>query len=86
MNTPPRRPDESPMWYLFKNFTMGATAACIAELITLPIDTAKVRMQIQERSLDPNHVLKYNGFVGTTRTMIMEEGFTSLYQGLAAGV
>ena len=35
-------------WYI--NFLCGGLAACVAELVTLPIDTAKVRLQIQKSS------------------------------------
>lgn len=32
-------------------FLGAGTAACIADLITFPLDTAKVRLQVRERSL-----------------------------------
>ena len=57
----------------------GGTAACIAEVITIPLDTAKVRLQVQ------GSAAKYNGMFHCITTMVREEGFTSLFKGLNAG-
>ena len=65
----------------------AATAACIAEIATIPIDTVKVRLQIQNRTgLAPGAALKYNGFLGTAKTITAEEGMLALYNGLTAGL
>lgn len=71
-------------------------AACVAELFTIPLDTAKVRLQIQgEQSLtganSSSHVsagktLKYRGVLRTMYVMSCEEGVKSLYNGLVAGI
>lgn len=75
------------MKFFLKNVASAATAACIAEIATIPIDTVKVRLQIQNRSgLAPGAALKYNGFIGTAKTIASEEGFFSLYNGLTAGL
>ena len=42
----------------------GGTAACIAEVITIPLDTAKVRLQVQGENK------KYKGMSHCIRTMI----------------
>lgn len=70
-------------------FLGAGTAACIADLITFPLDTAKVRLQIQGESLGPMKAvsnLQYRGVLGTILTMVRTEGPLSLYNGLVAGL
>ncbi|XP_076842735.1 mitochondrial uncoupling protein 3 [Brachyhypopomus gauderio] len=66
----------------------AGTAACIADLVTFPLDTAKVRLQIQGESKPTKGVegLKYRGVFGTIATMVRTEGPRSLYNGLVAGL
>lgn len=42
-----RRPGESDTAYMLRNIGMAATACCIAEVATIPIDSVKVRLQLQ---------------------------------------
>jgi solute carrier family 25 uncoupling protein 8/9 len=77
-------------------FVSAGLAACVAEIITIPLDTAKVRLQIQgERSL--LHVtptagsgevpqFKYRGIFRTVYVISQEEGIRALYNGLVAGL
>ncbi|KAG7484385.1 hypothetical protein MATL_G00048900 [Megalops atlanticus] len=69
-------------------FFGAGTAACIADLITFPLDTAKVRLQIQgeTRSEEGAKKVKYRGVFGTITTMVRTEGPRSLYNGLVAGL
>ncbi|XP_006627856.1 dicarboxylate carrier UCP2-like [Lepisosteus oculatus] len=69
-------------------FFGAGTAACFADLVTFPLDTAKVRLQIQgeSRSLDSSKAMKYRGVFGTITTMVRTEGPSSLYNGLVAGL
>ncbi|XP_007889368.1 mitochondrial uncoupling protein 2 [Callorhinchus milii] len=69
-------------------FIGAGTAACIADLFTFPLDTAKVRLQIQGESKSAADVttLKYRGVFGTMATMVKNEGPRSLYRGLVAGL
>ncbi|XP_043997451.1 uncharacterized protein LOC122845312 [Gambusia affinis] len=69
-------------------FFGAGTAACIADLITFPLDTAKVRLQIQGESqkVEGSGVVKYRGVFGTINTMVRTEGARSLYNGLVAGL
>ncbi|XP_026995366.1 mitochondrial uncoupling protein 2-like [Tachysurus fulvidraco] len=69
-------------------FFGAGTAACIADLVTFPLDTAKVRLQIQgESKLVPGAAtVKYRGVLGTITTMVRTEGARSLYNGLVAGL
>ncbi|GCB69499.1 hypothetical protein scyTo_0008395 [Scyliorhinus torazame] len=72
-------------------FLSAGTAACIADLITFPLDTAKVRLQVQgETTGSPGagiaKSIKYRGVWGTVSTIIKTEGARSLYNGLVAGL
>lgn len=69
-----------PAW---ATFIASATAACTAEVTTLPLDTAKVRLQLQAKgALTP----KYKGLIGTTLTVAKEEGARALWSGLEPGL
>ncbi|XP_029996328.1 mitochondrial brown fat uncoupling protein 1 [Sphaeramia orbicularis] len=62
-------------------------AACIADIVTFPLDTAKVRLQIQgEKAVEAAKNIRYRGVFGTISTMIRTEGPKSLYNGLVAGL
>ncbi|XP_078078486.1 dicarboxylate carrier UCP2 [Mustelus asterias] len=69
-------------------FIGAGTAACIADLFTFPLDTAKVRLQIQGevKSAAESATVKYRGVFGTMATMVKTEGARSLYSGLVAGL
>ncbi|XP_044878133.1 mitochondrial uncoupling protein 3-like isoform X2 [Mauremys mutica] len=69
-------------------FLGAGMAACIADLCTFPLDTAKVRLQIQGESKPTKSVktIHYKGVFGTITTMVRTEGPTSLYNGLVAGL
>ncbi|KAM3875105.1 dicarboxylate carrier UCP2-like [Diretmus argenteus] len=69
-------------------FFGAGVAACAADLVTFPLDTAKVRLQIQgEAKPSPwSQKVKYKGVFGTIRTMVKTEGPRSLYNGLVAGL
>jgi solute carrier family 25 uncoupling protein 8/9 len=58
-------------------------AASLAEILTIPLDTAKVRLQIQ---LKGSSGPKYLGMSNCISTMLKEEGVSSLYKGLNAGL
>lgn len=80
------RPEgESVIKFFFKNMGAAATAACIAEIATIPIDTVKVRLQIQNK-MSHGEAPKYKGFLGTMKTISGEEGMFALYNGLTAGL
>uniref|UniRef100_A0A8C5MAV2 Uncoupling protein 2 n=1 Tax=Leptobrachium leishanense TaxID=445787 RepID=A0A8C5MAV2_9ANUR len=69
-------------------FVGAGTAACIADLFTFPLDTAKVRLQIQGETKAPVNMqsAQYRGVFGTISTMVKTEGPRSLYNGLVAGL
>lgn len=39
-------PDEGPAAYFIRNMMMASAAAMMSECLTIPLDTAKVRLQI----------------------------------------
>ncbi|KAJ0033687.1 hypothetical protein NQD34_000794 [Periophthalmus magnuspinnatus] len=78
------KPSDVPPPLGVKMASAGA-AACIADLVTFPLDTAKVRLQIQgEKTAVQN--IRYRGVFGTIATMVRTEGPRSLYNGLVAGL
>ncbi|CAN6471457.1 unnamed protein product [Victoria cruziana] len=69
-------------------FASSAFAACFAEICTIPLDTAKVRLQLQ-KNVTPGDVLaapKYRGMLGTVGTIAREEGLVSLWKGIVPGL
>jgi solute carrier family 25 uncoupling protein 8/9 len=62
-------------------FAASAISACTAEALTLPLDTAKVRLQLQGGGAG-----KYKGLLGTCLTIAREEGPSALWKGLEPGL
>ncbi|XP_074566697.1 mitochondrial uncoupling protein 1-like [Curcuma longa] len=68
-------------------FASSAIAACFAEICTIPLDTAKVRLQLQKQaSADAAAMPKYRGMLGTVATIAREEGATTLWKGIVPGL
>lgn len=63
---------------------MAAFSACVAETLTIPMDTSKVRLQLQKTP--EGEKPRYNGLMGTMKTIAAEEGATALFGGLAPGL
>ncbi|KAK9290107.1 hypothetical protein L1049_008271 [Liquidambar formosana] len=70
------------------NFAASAFAACVAEICTIPLDTAKVRLQLQKKAVEGDGValLKYRGMLGTVSTIAREEGLSALWKGIVPGL
>ncbi|KAI8014763.1 Mitochondrial uncoupling protein 1 [Camellia lanceoleosa] len=66
----------------------SAFATCFAELCTIPLDTAKVRLQLQKKAVagDALTLPKYKGMLGTVATIAREEGLASLWKGIVPGL
>jgi len=81
------KPSDVPPPLGVKMASAGA-AACIADIVTFPLDTAKVRLQIQgeKAAAEAAKDIRYRGVFGTISTMIRTEGPRSLYNGLVAGL
>ncbi|KAH1197088.1 Mitochondrial uncoupling protein 2 [Glycine max] len=69
-------------------FFCSAFAACFAEFCTIPLDTAKVRLQLQKKvGVDEGVGLpKYKGLLGTVKTIAREEGISALWKGIVPGL
>ncbi|KAM9237992.1 LOW QUALITY PROTEIN: mitochondrial brown fat uncoupling protein 1 [Dugong dugon] len=62
----------------------AGVSACLADVITFPLDTAKVRLQIQGECQTPS-AIRYKGVLGTITTLAKTEGPMKRYSGLPAG-
>ncbi|XP_062601371.1 dicarboxylate carrier SLC25A8-like [Saccostrea cucullata] len=71
---------DAPLWI---KLVSAGTGACIADVVTFPLDTTKVRLQVQG---DVGFHSKYSGVVRTILTIFHEEGGRGLYRGLMAGL
>ncbi|KAK7289711.1 hypothetical protein RIF29_03567 [Crotalaria pallida] len=69
-------------------FLCSAFAACVAEVCTIPLDTAKVRLQLQKKVAveDGASSPKYKGLLGTMKTIAREEGISALWNGIVPGL
>jgi len=80
---PPEPPLPEPSWY--GKLMCAGVAACAADALTFPVDTAKVRLQVQgETAAGVRH--RYRGLVNTLVVIAKNEGPKKLYGGLAAGL
>ncbi|XP_022642314.1 mitochondrial uncoupling protein 2 isoform X2 [Vigna radiata var. radiata] len=70
------------------SFLCSAFAACFAEFCTIPLDTAKVRLQLQKKvGVDDGVGLpKYKGMLSTIKTIAREEGVSALWKGIVPGL
>jgi len=75
---------ESDTAFFIRNVLMASTAGMTAEAATIPIDTAKVRLQIQ--TVKAGEVPRYSGFIGTMVKVAAEEGPLALWNGLVPGL
>jgi solute carrier family 25 uncoupling protein 8/9 len=80
-----KKEGESEVAFFLRNVGMASFSACVAEVATIPMDTAKVRLQLQG-PVAAGEKLRYNGLFGTVKTIAAEEGALSLFGGLSAGL
>jgi solute carrier family 25 (mitochondrial uncoupling protein), member 8/9 len=80
-----KKAGESDAAFFMRNVGMASFSACVAEVITIPMDTAKVRLQLQG-PVAAGETLRYNGLMGTVKTIAAEEGAGALFGGLTAGL
>lgn len=63
---------------------MASAAAMAAEVLTIPLDTAKVRLQIQ--TVAAGEEPKYKGIFQTMGRVTADEGPLALWSGLVPGL
>ena len=58
------------------------------QICTIPLDTAKVRLQLQKKAVAGDGVAlpKYRGLLGTVGTIAREEGMSALWKGIVPGL
>lgn len=61
-------------WY--DSMIAGSVSGVVARVATAPMDTVKIRYQLQ-----PLHETKYQGLISTVRTIVKEEGVRALWKG-----
>jgi solute carrier family 25 uncoupling protein 8/9 len=67
-----------------KNVLCASASGMVAETLTIPADTAKVRLQIQK--VEPGQKARYSGLFGTIKTIAAEEGVIKLWDGIVPGL
>lgn len=77
-------PGETDTQLFFRNIFMASAAGMTGEICTIPLDTAKVRLQIQKTA--PGEKPMYSGMFGTMKTIAANEGPLALFSGLAPGL
>lgn len=76
-------------FFLLILFTIVIFYICcrVSQFCTIPLDTAKVRLQLQRKASTGDGVLpKYRGLLGTVATIAREEGLAALWKGITAGL
>lgn len=71
-------------------FHLSLSSLIFLQFCTLPLDTAKVRLQLQKKTaaagVDGVGFPKYGGLLGTMATIAREEGLSALWKGLIPGL
>ncbi|KAJ1411274.1 Mitochondrial carrier UCP-like [Sesbania bispinosa] len=72
-------------WKIFKGMEWNSITL---EVCTIPLDTAKVRLQLQKQAVagDVASLPKYKGMLGTVATIAREEGLSALWKGIVPGL
>ncbi|CAD8133176.1 unnamed protein product [Paramecium pentaurelia] len=70
----------------FKPFLFGAISGCSAAAIIMPIDTLKVRIQIQSENLGLGVVSHKKNIFQISREMLQKEGLRGFYSGLGSAL
>jgi len=79
-----KKEGESDLHFFLKNVGQASFSAMFAEIMTIPIDTAKVRLQIQ--NVAAGETPRYTGLVQSMKCIAAEEGPLALFGGLSAGL
>lgn len=56
------------------------------QFCTIPLDIAKVRLQLQKKVVPGEGIPKYRGLLSTVATIAREEGLSALWRGIIPGL
>lgn len=75
-------------WVLRVAFCLLTFTWITIQICTIPLDTAKVRLQLQKNAVagDVLAVPKYRGMLSTVATIAREEGVAALWKGIVPGL
>jgi hypothetical protein len=59
---------------------MAGASSVIAQFFTHPVETVKIRMQVEGNALAPGQVARYGNVVSGTRYVLQHEGMQGLYK------
>ena len=71
-----------------EKYVLSVSAACVAEVVTYPLDLVKTRLQMQGEGVRVvgEREGRYRGTVRTLLGVVREEGVTRLWQGVTPGM
>ena len=69
-----------------EKYVLSVSAACVAEVVTYPLDLVKTRLQMQGEGVRALGEGRYRGTVRTLLGVVREEGVTRLWQGVTPGM
>ncbi|KAF0292325.1 Kidney mitochondrial carrier protein 1 [Amphibalanus amphitrite] len=70
----------------WRPFLYGGMSSCFAEFCTFPIDTTKIRLQVQGQRVAGLRELRYRGMSHALVRISQEEGLRALYRGISPAV
>lgn len=79
-----KRQGEGDTTFFLRCCLMASAAGMWGEAVTIPLDTAKVRLQLQKTA--EGEVPRYKGLFGTCGKVAAEEGVMALFSGLTPGL
>ena len=69
-----------------EKYVLSVSAACVAEVVTYPLDLVKTRLQMQGEGVRVVGDARYRGTVRTLLGVVREEGLARLWQGVTPGM
>ena len=81
-SAPPDATPKAPVLTGWRHAAAGMTAGAIPCLLLHPLDTLKIRLQVQEQWSGSGRPA-YSGMTHAARSILREEGWRAFYQGLA---
>ena len=69
-----------------QKYVLSVGAACVAELLTFPLDLVKTRLQVQGEMAGGGASGRYRGMAATLTGVVREEGPAGLWRGVGPGI